>query len=254
MRRLLLLFVLAALSGCDNDVPILLYHWEGASPGSPWDVAPENLRAQLDELKAGGYTTITLGELFDYRDGTRKLPRRPVVITFDDGDRSFHDVAYPLLKERGMRAELFLIEGLVRETDAERATWTGMPMLIWPEVQEMVDSGVVIVESHSRTHTKMTAKNSDELRDELLVSRERLRSRLGAEVDFFAYPGHNHNAAVMDAVRDNGYRGAVAGSNRMGTRFDLFRYTVYDKTDIPGFRRLLARDWADAYEDKYQEP
>lgn len=247
------LFLAAALllSACDNDVPILCYHWVGSGSELAWDATPERFYEQLDELAAHGFTTLTLSELFDYREGKRSLPPRPVVLTFDDGDRTMYDTVFPALKARGQRAELFLVEGFLRDRSEDRYHWKrgshSLPMLLWSEVSEMVASGVVVPESHSVSHVRLRDVHHEHARQEIARSRERLSFRLQAPISFFAYPGHAHDAKLMGLVEEAGYRGAVAGANRLGVRYDLFRLSVFRHHNLEDFRKLLGRNWADAY-------
>ncbi len=254
MRRLapLLLALLAPLfAACANDVPVLLYHFVGAGTDLPWETDVEAFRAQMDELKARGYETVSLAELFDHRDGTGPLPARPVVLTFDDGDLSLHQHVLPILRERGMRAELFLVTEFIREREEDRFVWmrgeNRVPMLVWPEVRELVASGVFSIGSHTRTHPRLADLPLENARDEIVTSRLVLEEKLGRRVPFFAYPGHSLNADVVALVEQAGYRGAVAGQNRLGQPFNLFRSTVYRHHTLDDFRALLSRNWVDAW-------
>ena len=59
-------------------------------------------------LKAEGYRVVSLRRLRGVHAARRQLPRRAVVLTFDDGYRAFKDHAYPILKELGFTATLFV--------------------------------------------------------------------------------------------------------------------------------------------------
>ena len=62
-------------------------------------------------LQRGRFSTVTFQHLVEAMGGGRPLPRKPVVITFDDGYLSFLDCAVPALKARGMVATVFLVAG-----------------------------------------------------------------------------------------------------------------------------------------------
>src|SRR5437868_12091136 len=77
-------------------------------------VSPEQFRRQMDALLLWGYRTITFEQWLDYRAGSlRSLPRRPLIVTFDDGYTCFDRHAWPVLRERGMRAMVFLVAGQI---------------------------------------------------------------------------------------------------------------------------------------------
>ncbi|MEK7116231.1 MAG: polysaccharide deacetylase family protein, partial [Patescibacteria group bacterium] len=96
-------------------VPVLMYHYirpilPGMTTSSRWlSVSPEHFHAQMEELVRFGYHTITPDDLADAVAGTRTLPARPVVLTFDDGYRDQYDAAFPVLQTLGLTATFFLI-------------------------------------------------------------------------------------------------------------------------------------------------
>ncbi len=59
------------------------------------------------------YSVITEQDLISYLDGGRVLPRRSVLLTFDDGFREIHDVVAPLLRAKGAPATIFLISSAI---------------------------------------------------------------------------------------------------------------------------------------------
>jgi peptidoglycan/xylan/chitin deacetylase (PgdA/CDA1 family) len=74
---------------------------------------------------------ITLQDLLDAVHGRSGLPRRAVLVTFDDGDRSIVDVALPILRERSVPGVAFVIPGLL---DTAQPFW-------WDEVEDLARAG-----------------------------------------------------------------------------------------------------------------
>src|SRR5215831_12481219 len=87
----------------------------GAYPYDPdvADASPRQFRRHLEMLARVG-TPISMAELLRALDGG-PLPRNPVMITFDDGYRSCHDVALPILREMGIPATFFIATSFVAE-------------------------------------------------------------------------------------------------------------------------------------------
>src|SRR5207245_1763768 len=85
--------------------PILMYHVIAAAPSTaPFPglyVTPQDFRRQMDALDAAGFRAVTLDELHAAWDGRARLPRRPVVITLDNGYRSQYTQALPILRRLG---------------------------------------------------------------------------------------------------------------------------------------------------------
>jgi peptidoglycan/xylan/chitin deacetylase (PgdA/CDA1 family) len=251
MCRLAALACVLLVCACDNEVPILGYHWVDGHTGLIWDLEPEKLAAHLDEIQRLGFNTVTLHELYDDLDGRADLPPHPVVLTFDDGHEGLYRVAFPMLRERGMRAEVFLIESYIRDDPANRYIWKDVgaeiPILTWPEIEEMQASGTFHFQSHSRTHVHLNQIPIEAAQVEIELSRARLSERLKVPVEFFAYPGNNLGSQVIHDVEAAGYRGAVAGRNRLGGRFAMWRMGVHSGDSPELVRNLLARTWADSY-------
>lgn len=71
------------------------------------DADPREFGRALDLLQRY-FNVVTLDDVVEDRRGRRTLPPNPALITFDDGYRDNHDVALPMLRERGMRAVFFI--------------------------------------------------------------------------------------------------------------------------------------------------
>src|ERR1700751_3538632 len=104
-------------------LPILMSHKiahipAGARPLRNY-VLPDQFAAQLDALRRWGYQTISFADWLAYRAGSAPLPRRPIILTFDDGYRSTHDIAWPLLRRFGFTGTVFLVSDLIGKTN----TW-----------------------------------------------------------------------------------------------------------------------------------
>src|SRR6185369_12697931 len=97
--------------------PVLMLHHVEPGPLAPSALHPDSYldRADfarfLDDLAARGYRTWTLAEAAARAAGGDPLPRRSVVLTFDDGCRCFAEQAFPELSRRGMTATLFAVSG-----------------------------------------------------------------------------------------------------------------------------------------------
>ena len=200
------------------------------NPDDIYDVPAAEFDRQLATIASFGATPVTLDELFDGRRGGGRLPERSVVLTFDDGRACQHRVAMPLLVAHHMVAESFVVAGRIGEDDAhryiERDDFGEHPFLIFPEVAQMVNSGAFRIESHSLTHRRHTDLSSQERGVELTESRRVLRERVGAPVNFFAYPYGGFDSAYRDEVERAGYRGALTVGKGPGSRFAMLRISV----------------------------
>ena len=101
-----------------HRVTIVMYHAVLASPLplADWCFLDEaSFRRQVDYLRAH-FEVLPLLEAAE-RLSTGRIRRPTAVITFDDGFQSIRDVAWPILRERGLPATVFLATGLVGTSD-----------------------------------------------------------------------------------------------------------------------------------------
>ena len=130
-------------------LPIIMYHSilkDGARQGK-YVVSPEVLARDLDALRARGCETVTVRDLIAYtRDGA-PLPAKPVMLTFDDGYYNNYVYAYPLLRQRGMRAVVSIIgsqTALFTDNGEENAYWSHLRLDRLREMQDVFE-----VQNHS---------------------------------------------------------------------------------------------------------
>ena len=201
-----------------SQLPILMYHQvaparDGGSP-SRYCVTPEAFATQLDYLARAGFRSATLDEWYTAVHYRRPLPGRAVMFTFDDAYREFATHAFPILKQHGFSAIVFVPCGFVGGTNAwDLAASESIALLDWNEVRNLANEGVVFG-AHSMTHTPMTALTAAAVTREAADSKAVLERELGVPVTAFAYPHGENDAVVQQLVAACGYR--VAFTTRFG--------------------------------------
>jgi peptidoglycan/xylan/chitin deacetylase (PgdA/CDA1 family) len=192
---------------------IVAYHAVSSSWRSPLAITESALRSQLGYLHRSGYVGLTFADAERRtRDGT--LPRRSVVVTFDDGYAS-NLLAAPILAEFGYPGTVFVVTGF---TDSGAAlSWYGIEdeqnsaaaelrPLTWGELADLRDDGWE-VGSHTVTHPLLPGLSGQELREQLERSRASIADHLGG-CETLAYPYGVADARVADAARAAGYLAA----------------------------------------------
>lgn len=95
----------------ESGIPVLMYH-DIVTAKSDQNVSTlevQKFREQMNYLKKNGWTTITPHQLEAWVTKKKALPKKSVLITFDDGYASTINLAYPILKQHGFQATSFLI-------------------------------------------------------------------------------------------------------------------------------------------------
>jgi peptidoglycan/xylan/chitin deacetylase (PgdA/CDA1 family) len=182
-------------------VPILMYHVINTAPaGVPnaelW-VDKDAFADEMRALHAAGYSGITLHQAWDGWKHGGPLPKKPIVISFDDGYLSQYTHAKPVLRKLGWPGVLYLeIKSI------------GPGGLTEHQIRSLMNAGWEI-DSHTLTHPDLTALDDAALDRELVDSRADLQKRFGVKADFFAYPAGRYDDRAEAATKAAGYTAAV---------------------------------------------
>jgi peptidoglycan/xylan/chitin deacetylase (PgdA/CDA1 family) len=209
------------------QAPILCYHRvvPNGMQDSVWTLGVSDFERQLQRLSARGYQTISLADSLYPETRPSGLPPKPIVLTFDDGDQGFFDLAAPVLARYDFRATLFVIAG---ELGKEVRLDGGPPFQVMSReaVAALAKNGFDI-QSHGLHHPNWTQLGEVELKRELTESARILAEITGRSVRYLAYPYGQWTKRVRDIVESCGYLGActtLPGRNTSETdRFLLKR-------------------------------
>jgi len=194
--------------------PILLYHHIGlpsSQAASTYYVAPEDFEIQMKALSDWGYTSISISQLVEAILHSARLPNRPVLITFDDGNLDVYTNAFPIMQKYGFTGVMYIVANFLYADG-----YMGLD-----QIQELVAAGWE-VGSHSMTHAHLPY-NHDRLNLEIAQSRIDLQKTLGVQVMSFAYPFGEMDATVSTQVQSYGYTSAVG----LGTLWNQSVYNLY---------------------------
>lgn len=221
-------------------IPILCYHRFG-SKVSKLTVSAAAFEAQMQYLARNGYEVVTLAHVARFLEGKEALPPKTVVVTIDDGYRATYDVAFPILKKYGFPATVFLYSDFVGASDA----------LTWSQMKEMMASGLIQIQPHSKTHANLTIRLPDEtdaryrerIRREVEVPIAALKDKLDAATAFYAYPyGDVNDVVASELDRYNvtlGLTVTPGGNGFFADPFLLRRTMVFGNEDLDAFKAKL---------------
>jgi peptidoglycan/xylan/chitin deacetylase (PgdA/CDA1 family) len=176
----------------------------------------------------------------------KPLPSNSVCLTFDDGLAGVYRNAFPILREYGYPAVLFLVTGYC----GQKNNWPGqpeafqeMPMVSWEQVREL-DAGGVTIGAHTINHPRLDQMSSVELQREIRGANEAITACIDKPVEWFAYPYGRYNSLVRKEVQSL-YRGACSTQldiiKNDSNRFLLPRIDAYYLLNPFAFRLLTRR-------------
>jgi peptidoglycan/xylan/chitin deacetylase (PgdA/CDA1 family) len=149
------------------------------------------------------------------RTGNGALPKRPVVITFDDGYQGCVDYAVPVLRAHRFTAVFFLVAGLMGETSRWLLPELGveLSLMSWDTARTLAAEGFQMG-AHTVTHPRLADLDPARCRVELVEARRRLELEVGRPTVHLAYPFGSYNRAAQAMAAEAGY--VTACSTRAG--------------------------------------
>ncbi len=248
--------VWSRVSSRRHRVPILMYHSvsDAAEPGRhPYYqtvTSPRAFASQMAFLRDHNYSVLGLEEALGCMEGSRAC-EKPVVITFDDGFEDFYTNAFPVLREHGFSATMFLPTAHIGDT---ACPFKGVDCMTWTQIRELREAGMRFG-SHTITHPQLKGLTLHDVLEEVRGSKETMEDRMGYPVTSFSYPyafpeadrefTNKLRGMLSDCGYENGVSTIIGTADRTGDRFFLKRLPVNGCDDARLFQAKLdgAYDW-----------
>jgi len=235
------------------NLPILMYHHIQTESLvlSRLTVSLRSFKRQISWLSQKGYETISLERLGSFIQGQDTLPKKPVIITFDDGYQSVWDHAKPVLDQSGFTATVFLVAQAIGKQniwDLQKSIPI-LPCMDKATCQRLLDDGWE-VGSHGLNHYALPELASKALNEELTGSKNALEQLFNCQVTAFCYPHGAWNKRIQEHVKRAGYQVACATSAKSASVTDdpwaLRRVKVKGSDKLGDFKRKVS-NWYLAY-------
>jgi peptidoglycan/xylan/chitin deacetylase (PgdA/CDA1 family) len=224
-------------------IPVLCYHRIIPKVLSVYDLTPGMLEKQLRFFLAQGYQPITALQYLKLQKYPQFFPDKPIMLTFDDGNKSHFRYVFPLLQKYNIKATFFVYLNTVA-TKSDK-------LIIWDELMKMSRAGMDI-ESHTMSHPYLT-KSAEKLDNprylawldhELKDSRRIIEEHLKTKVVSLAYSFGWFNSVVEAKAVEAGYQGIFTvnwGVNRAAENpLRLKRRVVSNKMNQVELQRYIS--------------
>lgn len=214
-----------------HSLRVLMYHKVSLSDSNFMTVTTAQLRAQLVYLRQANYQFVSLTDVLDAlrKDAAASLPRRAVLVTFDDAYQNNLENALPILQEFGVPVTIFVSTAFVGGMNE----WDGStdPILTSTQLQSLIDNGFTLA-YHSHRHLNyknhpMTAIEAD------LLSNVEEAGRLGlpmAQAFSYPYGGRPKDPVARQQMIETMERLGIKAAFRIGNR--LNRTPIRDAYDL----------------------
>ncbi|MBS0545763.1 MAG: polysaccharide deacetylase family protein [Proteobacteria bacterium] len=227
-----------------QGINILMYHQVGPFDRLEGAMAAhrstycrvDRFAAQMAFLKRFGYTVLSMDQVAACVRGEAPIPPRAVALTFDDGYENFAEHAWPILKQHGFPAMVYLIAGLVGRPSSwfERDNRPTPPLMTADRIRQLRAEGCDFG-GHSVNHVKLAEQDDATIRREVTDCKAMLQDLLGEPVRHFCYPFGSHDLRAVAACAEAGWATATTCERSPATTAD-------DPLTIP--RKAIA--WGDS--------
>lgn len=178
------------------ELPILMYH--SISSGNSLRVPKSEFASHMKWLKDNDYVTLSPEEVYRVFTTNSMPSKKSVLITFDDGYTDNYTKAFPILKQYGMKATIFMIEQSI-----------GRPNHLTDEqMDEMMAHGISI-ESHTIHHLELNQLSKQQQEEELKGSKTFFDQRFSQRTRMVSYPVGRYNEETLKLAKEARYQMAV---------------------------------------------
>ena len=208
--------------GDTAEVPIIMYHVLEDTPDNMWEITAEEFEDDLKYLAENGFTCVVMQDLIDFVHSGKRLPEKPIVLSFDDGRMPTANIILPLLEKYDAKITMAIIG---RETDRytdidKEGSISRHPHMTWDQVRAVHNTGRVEIQSHTyNLHGKSGAKkmkgeSADAYRERLLTDlqkfADKLQENIGVVPNSLAYPLGAISPASDDIIKEAGYLASLS--------------------------------------------
>jgi len=202
------------------SLPVIMYHDILKSRSNLYTVTPKAFERDLKWLHDNGYRTVGIRDIVNYVEKGKRLPKKPVMLTFDDG--RYNNVFYgePILEKYGMKAVMFVVGEFSDASDKEGVQNPNYSSVTWDEQRRMVKSGLWEIQSHTYTlhrlkkgHkgvSRLPGESGKAHRARLLKDLKRLDDKIakttGTRPQAFAYPYGILSDAAEEVLLELGHK------------------------------------------------
>ena len=229
-----------------TGVPILLYHHMLTDADKNTDqwrnnditISTSEFRRHMKMLKDNGYNVATMDEVVAYVRGEILLPKKSIVLCFDDGYKSNTYYAAPILREFGYKATVFSIMSLF---DGQYQDWYDVSSLQHITRKDLASySDVLDQQCHTwANHNKLSQQSYNQVYNDLMQSQNCEKYK------YFAYPYGDYDSDVINAVKAAGFLAAVTTEERNAKPgdkiYEIPRYTVTSPMSDSDYLKLIGK-------------
>ncbi len=196
--------------------------------GNQYSVYQWDFAQQMDYLKVHNYNVISVNDILAAHQNKKPLPRKAILLTFDDAYLSFHDFVLPVLRMYHYPAVLTVVPHWIEK----QPTYVKEKLMSWEQLRDCVKSGLVEIASHTYDMHKGVVYNPQgnlgpactswiydpkrkcfetdkeyilRLRNDFRTSKEIIRRKLGVSPRIMVWPYGEFNDLTVRLAQEEGF-------------------------------------------------
>ncbi len=215
----------------DSGILTLMYHRFNENNYPSTNIRMGVFKDQIKIIKDLNYNFYDPNFLIN--DFNKPKNEKKILITIDDGFKSFYNEAWPFLKENRIPFILFISTEPVGKKG----------YMNWSEIMEIEKSDFAVIGHHSHTHEYLIDMNNSEFVNDIEISSNIFKKKLGYIPQIFSYPFGEYSKYMRDYISKNfkiafGQHSGVVDLNK--NKFELPRFPINEKYgDLKRFKSLV---------------
>jgi len=205
-------------------LPIVMYHSLLKSKSGNYIVHPDTFENDLKYIQDKGYTTITMTDLINYVYKDSPLPKKPIIITFDDGFYNNFGYAVPLLHKYDMKAVISIVGKYTDTYSKSDEANLNYSYLRWKDINDLMQDGCIEFQNHTyNLHSTSKRQGSKKLpyesvsayadvftKDLLKLQDEFAENCNGYKPNTFTYPLGAVSKDSIPLIKELGFKASLS--------------------------------------------
>ena len=215
----------------DKGVIALMYHRFNENKYPSTNIRMDMFDEQMKIIKNQGYEFYDPNNFLNEFNKVKK--NKKILITIDDGFKSFYNEAWPYLKKNKIPFILFVSTEPVGKKG----------YMTWDEIKEIDDSDIGYIGHHSHTHEYLIDMTEKEFINDIETATKIFKDKLGYVPSIFSYPFGEYSLFMKNYISKNfkvafGQHSGIIDNNK--DKFELPRFPINEKYgDLKRFKSLI---------------
>ena len=215
----------------DEGVLSIMYHRFNESKYPSTNIQMEIFKEHIELIKKSNFDFYHPEKFIKEFDEPKK--QKKILLTIDDGFKSFYTQAWPFLKENKIPFILFVSTEPVGKNG----------YMNWTQIKEIEKTDFAMIGHHSHTHDYLIDETNDKFISDIETANKIFLDNIGYIPTIFSYPFGEYSKFMKDYIAENfelsfGQHSGVIDLNK--EKFELPRFPINEKYgEIKRFKSII---------------